>query len=308
VEGGVPPPPAAGAPAHATPAVITPPKLKGGLRAFSRRQLAVLARLAEHAAAGLAAGGGTGGGAPDAADAHTVQTLVWLLLPYLRAKPGRRPPARAGGGGASLDDPEDDPALLVLRTIARLAPHLATPAPYIPYFSGLLAPGPRALEGAPRAAAVAVLAALGGHAALGGALAPGLALLTSLASPHARRLGELDYDAVMAGVEALMAPAAVAALFTTPPLTATAAPAVPAYAAPPAVGGKSGGRKAAAAAAAVTPTPAPATPAAPPQPSRVRGAALAPLAPALLHQLAGLMHDSDLAARTGALNALSAVV
>jgi U3 small nucleolar RNA-associated protein 20 len=137
---------------------------------------------------------------------ETVRALFLLLLPYVR--PARGGPDEGGGQDAP------DPAARVTSVLLQLAPLLESGAALalLPYFAALLAPGARALTGAPRSGVIALLGALAAATPAAALLRAPFATLAALAATSPKRLGEPDYDAVMAGLESLRAPEGARAL------------------------------------------------------------------------------------------------
>lgn len=191
---------------------IIVPKLKGGVKIFARRQLAILARVSEIVEAVTKVNSGSVGGG---ASAPTVQQLVLLLLPYLR----NRKPASAR---PAMQEDDSDPVLLVLKIVQRLVPLLNDPQPYLPFFSQLLAPGLKAVTGPPRQALIAVIEGMCAHASLAH-LKPAMELLSKLAARNVKRIAELDYDTVLYALEEISKASFHAMLFDVAPSSSASA-------------------------------------------------------------------------------------
>ena len=269
-------------------APIVVPALRRGARAFARRQLVVLARVSRHAAAAFTMSPATGAKSDPSISTAVLAQLATLLLPHLkRVKPST---ARRGAAGSHAAEDDGSPVMLVLRTLEFIAPLLPAPIRYLPFLSSLLAPGPRSLDGAPRAALLRVLAALAMHPSLSHLEVP-FSALARTATQAARRVGELDYDAVLGALADVARPEILSGLLAVHVRSA-----------------KGGSYS------VVSPM-APATH----SQKKVAAPSVSMLslkphveylaaAPALLHQLAYLMHDRDVAARTSASNTLTVFI
>ena len=172
--------------------------LKGTNRAFARRTLSLLSRVAALAAS-----------ARTSLSPDVVERLLLLLLPFLSLR------SRTDVTPTDVARESDDPVALVFGIVRALAPHVRAPAAaaLFPFFARLLAPGPKTLAASARGAAVGVLTALATASNGLGPISEPLRTLSALTAMSVKRVEELDFDAVLGGLEKLATPANCAALF-----------------------------------------------------------------------------------------------
>lgn len=201
---------------------IVVPSLRGGVKNFVRQQLTVLGRLSSFLTSGGAAGS-SGGSVHPASTAATVNQLMLLLLPYLRnvhrsgtaAPLGFRDSVQLSRSGIQRGPPGPDIPLLALQIVSKLAPLLSSPVPFLPFFSALLAPGPKELAGPARAALLSLLKSFSSHPSLA-SVRRYLELVCAMGAINPKStLGELDYDTVLNAVTDLSSPASHTALLSS---------------------------------------------------------------------------------------------
>lgn len=197
--------------------LVSLPSLKGGVRAFAKRQLSILSKISDLIVA------------KDTKkflnieQSAIIQRLVVLLLPFTKLRSSRSNSSNKRGHVSSL---EEDPAILVLEILCKFAPYLPEKASvvFLPMFSQMLAPGPRALEGKHRVMIARLLNSLSQQTSMRH-LENGMTILQQLCATANTLIGEIDYDSVFNGLEAFVSFQNLNS-FVTPGKSARALPAL----------------------------------------------------------------------------------